>query len=178
MIQRSKTFLRRFRKTEDGHATVEFAIMVPLLLVMMASAVELGMLTLRYAFLERALDVVVRDVRLTTGAAPTHDMLRDQICEEANFIPNCSSSLRLEMIPLSLRDWDGIPTNTVCTNRAEEIQPVVSFTNGQDNELMVLRVCAKIEPLFPTTGLAAAFDKDSAGDYRLVSTSAFVQEPR
>ncbi|WP_197916435.1 TadE/TadG family type IV pilus assembly protein [Thiosulfatihalobacter marinus] len=178
MTQNKRSFLSRFRRNEDGHATIEFAIMVPFLFVIMLSAVELGMLTMRYAFLERGLDIVVRDIRLSTGAEFEHDEIRDQICDAAGMIPDCSNNLKLEMITLDLRDWTGIPTTTVCTNRAEEVQPLTSFQAGGENTLMVLRACAKIEPLFPTTGLGATFNVDSAGDYALVATSAFVQEPR
>ena len=43
---------------------------------------------------------------------------------------------------------------------------------------MILRACAKITPVFPTTGLGKNIDKDGAGQFQLVSISAFVQEPR
>lgn len=178
MTRKRNSFLSRFRRDEEGHATLEFAIMVPFLFVIMLSAVELGMLTMRYAFLERALDIVVRDIRLSTGAQFEHDEIRNNICDEAGMIPNCYNNLKLEMIVRDVRNWQALPSATVCTNRAEEVQPVTTFTSGQENELMVLRACAKIEPLFPTTGLGATFDVDSAGDYSLVATTAFVQEPR
>ncbi len=38
--------------------------------------------------------------------------------------------------------------------------------------------CAMIEPVFPTTGLGENVVKDGSGRFALVSTSAFVQEPR
>jgi len=43
---------------------------------------------------------------------------------------------------------------------------------------MILRACAKFDPVFPTTGLGKHIDKDGAGQYALTSISAFVQEPR
>lgn len=43
---------------------------------------------------------------------------------------------------------------------------------------MFLRACAKFEPVFPTLGMGDNLVKDGAGMYALVSTSAFVQEPR
>ncbi|MEP2533406.1 TadE/TadG family type IV pilus assembly protein [Shimia sp.] len=178
MSMRKKSFFSRFKRDEEGHATIEFAIMVPFLFIIMLSAIELGILTMRYAFLERGLDLVVRDIRLSTGTDFAHDTIRDEVCEHAAMIPDCSNNLKLEMITLSLREWTGVPSETVCTNRSEDVQPVTTFASGAENELMVLRVCAKVEPLFPTTGLGATFDVDSAGDYSLIASTAFVQEPR
>ena len=69
MIQRIFTKLRNFRLKEDGNAAVDFVIMAPILLVMMLAGVEMGMVTIRHALLERAMDDTVRWVRLNTGAA-------------------------------------------------------------------------------------------------------------
>ena len=178
MMSLAGKFARRFKRDETGHVTVEFAIMVPVFLVLLLSSVEAGMLNLRNSFLERALDVVVRDIRLGTGYEPTHDEIRDRVCEEAHFIPNCSTNLMLEMIQLNPRAWTGIPANATCTNRAEAVQPVTEFHAGESNELMILRACAKTEPLFPTTGLGYHLVKDSAGDVSMIAISAFVQEPK
>ncbi|KPA23114.1 TadE-like protein [Shimia sp. SK013] len=178
MITRMTSLFRRFRGREEGHVTTEFAIMVPLLLVTMLSAVELGVMTLRYSMLERALDIVVRDIRLTTGYTPDHDEIVTRVCDTATILPDCENNLKLEMVTLDPRSWTGIPQNTVCTDNSEETQPVTTFTPGVENELMVLRACAKLEPLFPTTGLGSHFETDAAGDYALVVISAFVQEPK
>lgn len=171
-------FLSRFLRRDDGHATIEFAIMIPIFLIILLSAVELGIMTMRYAFLERSLDIVVREIRLSTGVDFSHDVIKDRICEEAPMIPECAANLSLEMVMLNPRAWAGVPQNTVCTNREEEVQPVTAFESGDENQLMVLRACVKMTPLFPTTGLGSQFQKDSAGDYSLVVVNAFVQEPR
>lgn len=177
MMRSVTALLRRFRRTEEGHVTVEFAIMVPVLLVFLFSAVELGMMTMRNVFLERALDLSVRHVRLNTGGDITHDSLKTMICDEMN-LPDCSNNLKLEMIRRDLRNWQDLPTQYTCSDRSEEVQPVTEFSLGTDNELMILRACAKFEPLFPTTGFANALTKDAAGDVALMATSAFVQEPK
>ncbi|TCL09936.1 Flp pilus assembly protein TadG [Shimia isoporae] len=178
MITRMTSLFRQFRRREEGHVSTEFAIMVPILLVTLVSAVELGVMTLRYSMLERSLDIVVRDIRLNTGYNPDHDDMITRICDEATMIPDCNNNLKLEMVALDPRAWDGIPQNTICTDQSLEAQPVTTFTHGIQNELMVLRACAKVAPLFPTTGLGANFATDDAGDFALVVTNAFVQEPR
>lgn len=178
MIRALLSRLRRYRRSDDGSATIEFAITFPSLLFLVLSSVELGFVTLQHAMLERAMDMTVRDIRLGTGTAPQHDEIKDRICARAGFIADCSDNLRLEMIQVDPRAWASPPANPDCTDQSEDVEPVRNFINGQNNELMILRACAKIEPVFPTTGLGANMAKDGAGFYALVSTSAFVQEPQ
>ena len=168
----------RVSRSEEGSATVEFAITFPAVLLLMLAGIELGVVTLQNSMLERAVDITVRDIRLGTGTAPQHSEIKDLICDRAGFIENCGDNLRLEMIQIDPRNWVGIPADADCTDQSEEVSPVRSFVNGLDNELMILRACAKFDPVFPTTGLGKAMIKDGAGQYALVSTSAFVQEPR
>jgi TadE-like protein len=168
----------RFSRSEDGSATIEFAITFPAMLFLMLSGIELGMITLQHSMLERALDMTVRDIRLGTGTAPQHDEIKTMICARSGFIDNCAVNLRLEMIQVDPRNWVPISTEADCTDQSVEVSPVRSFVNGLENELMILRACAKFDPVFPTTGLGKNIAKDAAGQYSLVSTSAFVQEPR
>ncbi|WP_372885656.1 TadE/TadG family type IV pilus assembly protein [Shimia sp.] len=171
-------FLKRFRKEDAGHASIEFAIMFPVFFFILLSSIELGVMTVRSALLERALDVVVREIRLTTGSAPSHQKLREMLCSETNVVPDCLNNLALEMYLVDPRAWAGIPAKATCTNRAEEVDPVVSFSHGMDNELMILRACAKFTPMFTDLGISALLQRDGAGDSAIVAKSAFVQEPR
>ena len=124
------------------------------------------------------MDITVREIRLNTGSAPQHDEIKDMICEEAAIIPACDTTLRLEMIQRDMRNWADLPANPDCLDRALPVTPVRSFTAGQENELVVLRACAKVEPIFPMTWLTGALDTDTSGDFAVVAHSAFVQEPR
>ncbi|CUJ91761.1 Flp pilus assembly protein TadG [Shimia thalassica] len=178
MMHLAKTRFTRFVRKEDGHASLEFAIMFPIFFVVMLSAIELGMMTLRSAYLERALDIAVREVRLSTGNPPDHAELIQMICDESSMIPDCETNLKLEMIQVNPRAWSTISDTVTCTNRAEEVDPVTTFVAGSENELMILRACAKIEVLYPNIGFGNLVQKDDAGDAALVAMSAFVQEPQ
>lgn len=169
---------KRFRKDETGHASLEFVLLFPVFFVILLSSVEIGIMTMRSALFERALDIVVREVRLTTGTAPSHQQLKVMLCEETSVVPDCLNNLALEMYLIDPREWYDITSTATCTNRAEEIAPTTSFSNGMDNELMVLRACAKFAPMFTETGISALLNRDSSGDSAIVAMSAFVQEPR
>lgn len=178
MIQTLTKQLRRFRAREDGNMPVEFAIWFPFFLTLLLASIELGIVTVRSTTFERALDLTVREIRVGTGTAPQHSEIKTSICDNIALIPNCEENLRLEMIQRDLRAWTSIPTATDCTDQALAVTPVREFSNGLDNELMVLRACLKFSPMFPTTSLGSAMVKDNNGDAGLIATSAFVQEPR
>lgn len=178
MIRWIKKHLTRFGRSESGQSTIEFAITFPAVITIMLSGIELGFVSLNHSMLERALDITVRDIRLGTGTAPQHDEIKNLICVRAGFIDSCSTNLRLEMIQVDPRNWSGMDVDADCTDKSEEVSPVRNFENGQDNELMILRACVKMDPIFPTTGLGANMPQDSYGQYSLVATSVFVQEPR
>lgn len=179
MMRQLRSRIRRFLRAEDGNGTVEFAITFPAMLMFMLSGIELGMMILNHSSLERALDLTVRDIRLSTGTAPQHDQIKDLLCDRTGFIKDCGSNLKLEMVQVDPRNWSGISSAATCTDASKDVQPKTTFKNdAKENELMILRACVKVDPVFPTTGLGKSLTKDGAGQYALVSTTAFVQEPR
>lgn len=179
MTCRIPNMLRRFCRDEAGSVeTISFAIWMPLILMTLMLATEIGVYSARATMLEKGLDLVIRDIRLGTGTAPQHDEIKNRICEHAAILPNCEQNLRLEMVQRDPRSWTGLPTAVDCIDNSQEVSPVRSFTSGQSNELMVLRACAKVSPIFPMTWWVQALQKDGAGDIALVTSSAFVQEPR
>lgn len=177
MIARLTSRLRRLRRDQRGSVTVEFVIFAPFLIGFIVFAVELGMLSLRAAMLERGLDIAVREVRLGTGTAPDHDAIKDIICANAFVIGDCRTSLRLEMIPTDLRNFATLDATPDCTDASEPSKPVRAFIPGGQNQLMLLRACLKYKPLFPKAMLGEALVKDSSGAVALTTMSAFVQEP-
>ena len=177
MIQ-MKSLLRRFQRDEAGNATIEFAILFPFFVFMFCAAVELGMITFRHSMLERGLDMAVRDVRLTTGADFQHDDILERTCGYAGFLPDCDTNLRLEMIPLDMRNYTGPNRTANCIDHSLTANPIRQWNNGQQNQMMVLRACFVFKPVFPLTGLGRHLPVDQVGNAAMVATSAFVQEPR
>jgi len=176
-MRQIKTLLRRLRRDETGTATVEFVIVFPFFLGVLLSSFELSLITMRETMLERALDLTVREIRLETGSAPQHDEIKTRVCNRAPVIPDCEANLRLEMIQIDPRNWSSPEEQFDCTDQSEDVQPVRNFVNGMDNELMLLRACAKFEPIFPGAGIGKQLSKDGAGMAALIAASAFVQEP-
>ena len=169
--------LARFARDRRGTATVEFCILFLPLVVMMMSGAEAGLLNLRRVMLERGTDITVRAIRLGPDRAPTHAQVKRMICDHAMVIPDCERSLKIEMRSVSPADWGMISPAADCADRAQRINPADRFVPGRPSDLMLIRVCLKADPMFPTTGLGLMMPKDSNGDYTAIVTAAFVNEP-
>ncbi|MFP7569995.1 TadE/TadG family type IV pilus assembly protein [Marivita sp. S2033] len=168
---------RRFLQSDDGTMTVPFLILLPFFMSMILATIELGMLTIRYNQLERALDTTVREVRLNTGDNTlTHDALKTKICSQTTALEKCEETLKLEMIKLDLRDWNDPSALADCVDTSAAVNPLRTFEPGRDNELMYLRACYKYIPKI-SRPFADSLFSDENGYTKIVSFSAFVQEP-
>lgn len=176
-MKRFFTRLRRGFLREDGTAAIEFAMTVPILLTIFMASFESGMLMVRSIMLEQSLDMTMRELRLGHYPIPTADLLKQEICNRSVVLKNCESSVMIEMTRINTTSW-ALPTNSVtCVDREEEIQPVTQLQIGQQNDVMLIRVCVVQDALFPTTGIGFGLPHDAAGGYGLVAVSAFVTEP-
>ncbi|WP_368184600.1 TadE/TadG family type IV pilus assembly protein [Aestuariibius sp. HNIBRBA575] len=171
------SWLRKFRRDEDGNSTIEFVLVVPFIMTIFLCSFEMGLMMIRNVMLERGVDLAVRSVRLGTTNQVNADQLRDMVCNGAGIIPDCQSAVKIEMVRIDTAAWVDIPRDADCVDRNDPAAPARSFTTGGMNELMVLRVCALFDPIFPTTGLGFRMPKESNGAYAIVTTSAFVMEP-
>ena len=173
-------FARCFVQSEEGTTSVEFVIVFPMLMFFFLSIVELGVLMTRQAMLDRGLDLAVREVRLGNLPSPLeHNDLRNLVCAASATIPSCARQIRLEMVPMNPRGAGMLDNEVDCVDLAApaDVEPVLNFTPGQPNELMLLRACVLFNPIFPTSGLGAHLIRQSGNAYALVSTSAFAIEP-
>ncbi len=168
--------LRRFMG-ESGAATVELVIIFPIFFTVFVSSFELGMMNLRAVMLERSTDIVVRAIRVNAGADFEYEDVRDAICDLTIMIPDCDNVVKVEMNPVDKNVWGTLPRNIDCIDRTEDIEPIVKFENGVENELMLVRVCAVLDPFFPTVGIGRSMPKDKSGGYIISASSAFVNEP-
>jgi hypothetical protein len=174
----TRRFLSRFRRSQDGNATVEFAIWFSVVIALLGTGVEIAYMNLRHAMLERAVDLAVRDIRLGTGAVPSYEEVRAKICEKARVIDDCTGNVTLEMVEVDPRNFGGFAESADCRNVMQEPRPVRNFVAGRENGLMLLRACLAFKPMMPTTGLGGTFATDADGYAWLVVNAAFVQEPR
>lgn len=173
MFRRFKAFLREQR----GSASVEFVIVFPLIFTVFMSTFEAAMLTARHTMLDRGLDKVIREIRLSADAPRTPAEIRKAVCDLAYIIPSCQQAITIEMTDINPPDWSLPNTNVECVDRIRNETPIVTFTQAQANKLVLVRACVVVDPWFPLTGLGLAMKKDASGGYQMYTNAAFVAEP-
>ncbi len=184
MIALSKSIAARFRRAagglardEGGTATIEFVLFFPVFMTIFMSTFECGLFMTRQVMLERAVDMSIRDLRMGLWVNPTADDLKTAICDIATIIPDCQDVVMLELRPVSTATWTPLDPNITCVERDEVIQPLVEWTNGVENEMMLVRACAVFDPVFPLTAMGLQLPVDASGGYAMSATTAFVNEP-
>ena len=173
--------LRRLKKDENGSATIEFVLLFPMLMFMFLTGVESGYFMVRNVMLEHAVDIAVRDVRLSRGTVPNFNDLKERICDRALILPDCVQNVQVEMrsIPRTPGSIAVMQTQTRCVDLDSTEDPSTGtvYDTGAQNETVIVRVCALSQPLFPTTRLGLGMQQDAHGNYAIVATTAFVNEP-
>ena len=165
-------------RSESGTATVEFVIAFPVVFAVFAACLESGLFMTRYVMLDRALDMMVRDLRLGLIPSPTLDKLKTAVCDHTVLLYNCKSALKLELTAVDTANWTFPSTAVGCVDRSAPIQPSVEPpTYGGENQPMLIRACATLDMIFPTTAFGLGMPQDGKGGYYVAATSGFVNEP-
>jgi len=176
MIRQFSRALRHFG-SESGTVAVEFAASLPLLIFIFMASFESGFLMIRSLMLEQSVDMTMRELRLGHYPLATADLLKAEICDRSVILTNCEDSINIEMRRINTTTWS-FPTDRVgCVDREEEVEPVLVYEQGQQNDVMMVRVCVVQDAMFPTTGIGLGLPKDARGGYGLVATTAFSIEP-
>jgi Flp pilus assembly protein TadG len=179
LMRHMRSAIRAAIADEEGAVTVEFVVILPLVLSIFFLGIDAGIMNLRQVFLDRAVDTTVREVRL--GLVSEQASMSDLICQRTAMLPSCLSNIAVEMLPVSTSTFEGLSDPIRCIDREENVTPAVVFNpgaGGQAQELMLLRVCVVSEPFLRVTGMLRGVDVNPEGDVVLISKSIFVNEPR
>jgi Flp pilus assembly protein TadG len=177
--------LRRFLQDEAGTTTIEFLFIFPIVFLIFTASFESSMYMARYVMLDRGVDIVVRQLRLGTLGNISHENLKRTICRQGLMIQStadCMNRLRVWMQPITSANLEiNVPANT-CVDNAGQINvaepPANEMSMGVANEIMIMRVCFKEWPMFPTTVLSVRMPRQGDGSVAMYVTSVFVNEPR
>jgi Flp pilus assembly protein TadG len=171
--------LRRSLLSEAGSATVEFVILFPVIFAIFVTSVDFSLQMLRQVFLDRAVDLAIRDIRLGRIDAGGLQQLRERICANSALTPNCLTTVTVELRPMAPRDFATFDPTAQCVNRAENVTPVLSFTPGMGaQELMMLRACTVSNPFIVANGFLFGAPRGPNDDFMAASIGVFVNEPR
>ena len=161
---------------ESGNATIEFIVVFPFVMWFFMTIFETGLIATRMVLFERGLDIATRDLRLGNDPNPTHESLKQKVCESSAILTNCQRDMILEVVELDLNS--AYPRNQAnCIDRTEEIEPTITFNPGGRNRIMFVRACMVVDPIFPGLGITLGLQKDSTGGMQMVTYTAFMNEP-
>ncbi len=177
MIRTLSRLFRRFRR-EDGTATIEFVIVVPVVMTIFMASVEAGFYMTKHVLMERGLDLVMRDIRLGNVGSFDDNKLRKLVCAATPILSDCENILLVEMRRISTSTFDIPEDPPSCIDRGDETKADDQVDPGGSNEIMIIRVCSVQDPIFPTTGIGLQLRKDARGGYQMATASVFVNEPR
>jgi len=155
--------LHSFWEDRSAAASVEFVIIAPLYLGLVFSTFEAGWMMTKSMMLERAVDLTARDYRLGIGTVPSHNQLKDTICERALIIRDCDSTIMVTHLPVA--GPTDIPRDKTCRE-----------VNGKaiQDQMVFLRACIAVKPIFPGIAQRMHLPLDAAGDFALAAYSAYV----
>ena len=157
---------RHFVSSSKGSATVEFALLFPLFMGIFATGFEAGLFMTRSVMLERSVDIVVRDVRLGGTDLPDLKGLKEEICDNVLVLPNCVNSLQvqLEPIPVNPGAINAVNGPVRCIDKMSQVDPstATNYGIGVENEMMIVKVCALVKPMFPASRLGLGMQVDKA----------------
>jgi TadE-like protein len=179
---------RAFLADERGTTTIEFVLIVPIILTIFFASFESSFFMIKSVMLERSVDIVVRDIRLGNLDNLNHRLLKKRFCETSALAEptTCIDKMRIWMQPISTADFKMVLPQRHCMDKSAKIDPLVDppaaeFAYGSDNDIMLLHICMLETPLFPTTivgaTLVAANGNGDDENYGIVVNSVFVNEP-
>lgn len=177
IVSRMRRFTRRIQKDDDGVVSMEFVLWAPLFFMVFVASVEAGFLLVKKVMIERGVDVAVRDIRL--GKVTDRDIIKQTICDRTLLVSDCMNVLTLEMRAVDTSTWGPLNNIATCVDRGGDLNPPVTYRPGAANELMLVRACAVVDPVFPSSWLALKLPRDQGnkGGYWIIASSAFVNEP-
>lgn len=175
LLAKLRNTARRFRRREDGTSTIEFVIVFPAFVMIILGSYEIGYYTVSHAMMDRGLDLAMRDVRLGRMNPVTSDTLKGAVCEYARYVSGCDDNIHIALEPVDAANFTA-PTVAECIDKGAQTTPDTTFEDGDENELMLVRACMSVQPIFPTTWLGGALQSDGE-QLVMVTTAAFVNEP-
>lgn len=178
------TSLRQFLKDERGSSTIEFLFVFPIIFLVFTASFESSMYMARYIMFDRSVDLVVRQLRLGNLKSITHQQLKERICENGVMTKSkadCTNKMRIWMQPVNTADFSMNAPPVACVDKASDVNtaepPANEFAAGTDNDIMLLRICLKEWPMFPTSGISVKMPTQPDGSVAMIVTSVFVNEP-
>lgn len=177
MATRFRSSVGRFFGDTRGAATMEFVVLVPFLMIVVFMFAEIGILTGRTVLLKRGVAVAARDIRLGANSTADLQAFRNTACRNAFLINSCYRELTVDIAPLNLAARNNPTGQIACRNRKDpDATPATAYNVGVDGNIMLIKACLIVDPVFPGTGLGAGLKWADGRGYAIIVKTAFMNE--
>jgi len=173
----------KFSKDEDGTATVEFVIIFTVFFGFLFSIIDAGWHMVRIVQLERATDLVSRDLRLGFYEDTSYDNILKEICDKTGVVSKCQELVVLQSETIDM-NTNINSTPPVCFDpfaseeELEEFDPSEGFAIGARSDLVIIRACAKVRPILATASILSLFiEFDDRGYVNIETKTGILNEP-
>jgi hypothetical protein len=173
-----------FLRDEGGSAIIEYLLVFPMVFTIFTASIESSVYMIKFVMLERSVDITVRNLRLGRYGEISHQNLKKEIC--ANGVlgrdpAKCMNVMKIWMQPVNTGNFAMGSTTAPCVDKADDINtgapPANEFAMGVDNDIMLVRICMKEWPMFPTTGISVKMPTQPDGSVVMIVATTFVNEP-
>lgn len=176
--KRKSSLRRRFLGNKKGTAAIEFAVIIPVFLALMASTFEVGWFYFANAVLNASVTESSRFVR--TGQAQLSSVDKngffDIVCDVVDTFGDCASNLTVDVATFA--NFSALASDTsaaTCADAPPDDINAIPYNPGAENEIVRVRVCLIYETLNPVIGLS--FAEPGTSSRRIVSSLIFRNEP-
>lgn len=176
--------LRKFLRDDRGSTPIEFVLVFPVVFLVFTVSFESSMFMARHVMFDRAVDETVRDIRLGVLRNTSHQDLKRRICSEGMMVASisqCMNDMKIWMQPVNTGNFVMAAPPKNCVDRRQPLNlndpPANEFAYGTENDIMLVRICMKEDPMFPTTVISTGMSPEPDGTYALIVTTTFVNEP-
>ena len=166
----------RGARREDGGASVEFVLLFPLFVMVFMCSFEASMLLVRQVMFDRAVDLAAWRVRMDSEGTVTQNELMRDICARTKLIADCETNVTVELSKIDQATYALPGTTQDCVSHGSGVVPTVGYETDRNRQLILLRACVNIDPVFPGRWLGAKLVSDD-GAIKLITSTAFVVEP-
>ncbi len=174
----------RCLQDDSGTATIEFLFVFPIIFTIFTASFESSLYMAKYVMFDRGVDIVMRQVRLGNATGLTHQSLKREICKAGLLISSmadCLNKMRIWMQPVNTANFTMAAPPVTCVEQASQLNtdepPANEFAYGTDNDIMLVRICLKEWPIFPTTEVSVQMPRQPDGSVAMIVTTVFVNEP-
>lgn len=166
---------------------VEFAILSPLFFSIVFSAFEAGLMYLKIAMVDDAMEVVSRKVYTgqTQGGMTRGEMI-DTFCGHVDVVMRCEDNVTLEI--RTITDPESFdPGDAICLHKNEfkQEEELPAFEDTGSGDMVFTRICITTDILVPSlrhltfTGINVGLQlpESADGQYALTTVAIFRNEP-